>query len=219
MTTNNTLELTEMRDGTRRGILDALTAYYKGDCPSYSDAFADTPGISRDTYYRYMREQPELIAEIDEEARALAAKSRGSVQLASDSMLLQESFAIQHQAADELHQAIAHIGRIARGEPSTLTLTNSKGKEYTKVSYPSHASAVNAFTALQNVARGGVLPEAIARMVATVPQDDAPDQGQQLLPMLGARTDFTEVTATTPDGTKFTSRIDRGDIVEGEVEE
>ncbi len=223
-TDNKTTDVvaTEMRDSTREGILNALVEYYSGRSPSYTDAFAKTPRIAKDTYYKYKRAQPETIAEIDKEAQQLASAGRDEIAIATDSQMLLKSYTVQHEAADYLIGLLPVLDSIARREPYSVVIGKNKdGSDKIKVMLPYGRDAIAATGIMHDIARHGVLPEQAVRMMTVIQPAEVPEppEAEPLLPLLGIGSDFTKVTAVRPDGTEFTATVKQPDVVmEAEVE-
>lgn len=205
------VDKTEMRESTRENIKVALVRYYNGDSPSYKSAFDDTSGIARDTFYRYKREQPELIDQIDSEARAIAARGKSSIQTASDAHMMHDSLVMQHRATEVLGDVLEELARIATRQPLEMVIGKNKdGTPKTKILTPYARDAVAAAGIIQSIARDGVLPERARRVIATVITSAAEkeaDVGVGQMPTLGLSTNFRKVTAVAADGTEFMAEL------------
>ena len=91
-------------------------------------------------------------------------------------------------------------------------------KTRTVVIYPRDKLA--AIKQAQELARGGVLPEHYAANLSAAENVDDEKALDPLTALMPVRTNFSQITATAPDGTKITATVEReGEVIEGEIEE
>ena len=108
-----------------------------------------------------------------------------------------------------VRDCLPQLERIASGKPYI-----PKGADKPVRVYPRDIN--EAFRILQSIGRSGVMPEgypARANLTASRKEERKP----AVLPLLPVNANFSSVTATTPDGTRFTAKVEReGEVVEGE---
>ena len=66
-----------------------------------------------------------------------------------------------------------------------------------------------------DIARSGVQPQHY-RLPAVELEVEEKEPRKPMIPVLGIGADFTQVTATRPDGTKFTAEVKPGDVIDVE---
>lgn len=77
---------------------------------------------------------------------------------------------------------------------------------------------LESFRILQSIGWGGVLPEGYSAERASVCEKPAAIE-KPMLPLLPVNAHFSSITATTPDGTRFTARLERdGKLADGKAE-
>ncbi|MCP4539463.1 MAG: hypothetical protein GY832_20185 [Chloroflexi bacterium] len=197
----------------RAVLRQILVLYYTGQATSIQDAVAKVPEMGRTTFYRYKKDFPIEFDVISREAKAEAYQERDDKQVAFDAEQFDVSVKLQRMAFEGLIEALPGIVSIAKGEERDVT---AKGKQKTIVPYPRDQN--EAAKILQQIARGGVLPEsAVGRIGQMIGEPDEGDDKESKLPVLPISAEFTSVVAKAPDGTTVT--IERGgtDILEGEV--
>lgn len=199
-----------------RALKAALASYYKGE-RSLTEALDIEEGTSTSTYYRLKDEHPSQMEQIDRSARREALLDKAGLQLHIEGAMMTESLAAQREAAMALLQTIPHLLEIATGRSREVEVTGRDGESYTKMiaSYP--RDMVAAAKLLQEIARGGTLPELPTNFSAADEKDDrAPDPST----LLGPGPDFSRIEITTPDGRRLTATVERDDeIIEGEVKD
>jgi len=117
---------------------------------------------------------------------------------------------------------LPRLGSIARGKVQVYDLgeTDRDGSRKTRsvLAYP--RDVVAAGKLLQELARGGVLPENYRPpSLESVANRNEEGPREPMIPVLGIGTDFTRVTATAIDGTEFTAEVIPGKVIDVEVEE
>jgi hypothetical protein len=217
----NANDVPKISDSERDAFRQALVLYYTQG-PPIAAAFDRVEAGLVDRYYRRKKKYPDEIERIDREAQDAAQREMSGEQFAFESRQLIRSREIQHAAADALIEAIPALGAIARREPYEVVIGEGpNGQPKTKVLLTYARDAVQAFSILQSLARGGVLPETMARTGAASVQSAADEREPPpapMLPLLGINPNFSKVTAITPDGTEFTAEVKRGEVVEGDVQ-
>jgi hypothetical protein len=194
-----------------RGILkQVLVLYYSGQAVSIQAAVEQVDGIGRTTFYKYKGDYPAEFEAISREAKAEAYRDRDDKQVAFDAEQFDVSVRLQRMAFDYLIDSLPKIADIAKGEAREVKVD---GKKKVIVPYPRDQN--EAVKILQQLARGGVLPESAPSRVSQMLGE--PDEGdrESRLPVLLISDGFTSVVAKAADGTTVT--VERGDIIEGEV--
>jgi hypothetical protein len=148
--------------------------------------------------------------DISREAKAEAYKDRDDKQVAFDAEQFDVSVHLQRMAFVYLMESLPKIADIATGEAREVKV---HGKKKVIVPYPRDQN--EAVRILQQLARGGVLPEGAPGRVSQMLGE--PDAGgrESRLPVLPISAEFTSVVAKAADGTTVT--VEQGDIIEGEV--
>ena len=211
-TTTNTLTK-QISDDECEAFLAALTLYYSEGLP-IGDAFSQVePGLV-DRYYRRKKNYPGEIEEINREAVAVVQKEMSGEQLAMASRQMRESRSIQSSAIEATRDALATLRRIVIGEAVDV-----EGK--TLIPYP--RDQIAAAGVILSIARNGVMPERMPQKIVEMLVADKEEKAEDkppLIPLLGVNPNFSSVTATRPDGTKFTAYVEGGiEVIEGEVDE
>ena len=93
------------------------------------------------------------------------------------------------------------------------------GERKVKIVIPYPRDVAACAKLLQEVARGGVLPERPATLPTPSAQTEEPPARIPRLPVLGVDSDFRRVTATAADGTQYTAEVKPGDVIEAKAEE
>ena len=195
----------------REAILKALVSYYSG-AAHIADALNQTEGISKGTYYNRKEQYPEEIKQLHAEAKAIAMRQRFGDQIAFEARQVNASMEIQREAWDIVRGSIPVLQRIVSGKPYT-----PEGADKPVRIYPRDIN--EAFRILQSIGRSGVMPEGYAARAA-VPAGGTEDRKPAMLPLLPVNANFSSVTATTPDGTRFTAKVERdGEAVDPEAEQ
>ena len=198
----------QLPDSEREAILKALVAYYMG-AAHIADALNQTEGISKGTYYNRREQYPDEIRRLHEEAKAIARRQRSGDQIAFEARQLDASMRVQQKAWATMGEKLDVLARIASGKPYI-----PKGSDKPVRVYPRDIN--ESFRILQSIGRSGVMPEGNAAR-ATVTAGRKKERKPAVLPMLPVNANFSSVTATTPDGTRFTAKVERdGDVVDGQ---
>ena len=201
----------QLPDSEREAILKALVAYYMG-AAHIADALNQTEGISKGTYYNRKEQYPDEIKQLHAEAKAIAMRERSADQIAFEARQVTISMEIQQEAWDIVKGSLPVLERIVPGKPYIPTGSDKPIRVYPR-------DINEAFRILQSIGRSGVMPEghaARARVTAGRKEETKPT----VLPLLPVNSNFSSVTATTPDGTRFTAKVEReGEVVEGGVGE
>ena len=137
-------------------IEEALVLYYTGKKRTMIDAFSSVIGMSHGTYYSLKKEHPDEITDIIRSARVIAADERSDIEIAFSAEQLDVSIEVQRRAAEIIGESLPELQRIAMAVHSTYTDT-VREIEKTIAVYP--RDQLGAITILQQLARGGTLPE------------------------------------------------------------
>ena len=189
-------------------IVKALVLYYVG-ATHIADALNKTEGISKGTYYNRKEQHPDEIKRLHAEAKAIAMRERSGDQIAFEARQFNVSMELQQEAWDIVQGSLERLRRIATGGAIEVN-----GRDKPLVIYPRDSN--EATRILLQVARGGVLPEhyAVSSPIPAGGNDDGEKQ-PKMIPLLPVNANFSSVTATTPDGTRFTAKVERdGEVVE-----
>ena len=201
----------QLTDKEREAILKALVSYYMG-AAHIADALNRTEGISKGTYYSRKEQHPDEINRLHAEAKAIAMRQRSGDQIAFEARQVNASMEIQREAWDIVRHSVPVLERIVSGKPYI-----PEGADKPVRVYPRDIK--EAFRILQSIGRAGVMPERYAAQ-APIPAGGKEDRKPAMLPLLPVNANFSSVTATTPDGTRFTAKVERdGEVVDGKAEE
>jgi hypothetical protein len=121
---------------------------------------------------------------------------------------------LQRVTTAGLREALPELARIARGEARTV-YDRTKGCERTVVVYP--RDQIGAAAALLAIARDGVRPEHDAWEAASAMEK--PERDGPMIPLLPVGADFSLLQAETPDGRTFTAKVERTEVIGGEVDD
>ncbi len=187
-----------------------LVLYYSGRAASIQDAVAQVDGMGRTTFYKLKGDYPIEFEAISREAKAEAYKEKGDKQVAFDAEQFDVSVQLQRMAFEHLMDSLPKIADIAKGEVRKVDVD---GKTKIIVPYPRDQN--EAMKILQQIARGGVLPESAPGRVGQMLGEPDEDDKQSGLPVLPISAEFTSVVAKAADGTTVT--VERGEVIEGEV--
>ncbi len=204
----------QISDSEREAFKKALTIHYSGK-GRIVDAFAEVEAGLIDRYYRRKKKHPHETAAIEAEARADAEEKLSAEMQAFQAEQFTWSVEIQRKAVKALENALAHLGRIASGQPYQVRDEATGELKMVKV-YP--RDSIQAARFILDLARNGVLPRGfmLRSLVAEKPE---PEYRPPLAVVLGVRTDFSSVSAVTPDGRRVTvTRDQERDIIESEDE-
>ena len=201
----------QLTDKEREAILKALVSYYMG-AAHIADALNQADGISKGTYYNRKEQYPDEIKRLHEEAKAIARRQRSGDQIAFEARQLDASMRVQQKAWATMGEKLDVLARIASGKPYI-----PKGSDKPVRVYPRDIN--ESFRILQSIGRSGVMPEGHPSR-ARVPASSKKERKPAVLPLLPVNANFSSVTATTPDGTRFTAKVERdGEVVEDGAEE
>jgi hypothetical protein len=169
-----------------------------------------------DRYYRRKKAFPDEIKRIDREARTMATAEIAGDKLAADSQAIRYSAEVQRQAREWLMKALPHLASIARGEVFVVDLgeKDRDGNPVLKRVIPYPRDSIAAASVLLDIARTGVQPKHCR--VPGLEVEEVEEPRTPMIPVLGIGTDFTSITATKPDGTKFTAEVTPGDVIDVE---
>jgi len=217
----NANAVTKISDDERDAFRRALVSYYTQG-PPIADAFDQVQAGLVDRYYRRKKKFPDEIERINRQARREAAEQSAGDRQAADAEAIIFSAELQRRARQALMESLPRLGSIARGEVQVYDLgeTDRDGSPKVKRIIAYSRDIVAAARLLQELARGGVLPENY-RPPSLEPVADRDEEGprEPMIPVLGIGTDFTRVTAITPDGTEYTAEVRPGVVVDVEAEE
>ena len=200
-------------------IVTALTCYYRGE-KKLPEALKDHANMSKSAYYRIKQDHAAIVGDLDRRARVEALLAKSGKQLHLESHLQETSLSIQIDAAKGVLSAIPAVVAIALGESRFVTMTNKAGEEYEKQLPSYQRDIVAAVKLLQELGRGGTLPE-VPTIYAAGEQDGGGGVDPAML-LAPPPHDFDKVVATAPDGTKLTLERPENpspDIVDGEFSE
>ena len=160
---------------------------------------------------------PDEIKRIDQQARRRAASEIAGDKLAADTQAIRFSAEVQREAREALKEALPHLASIARGEVFVVDLgdRDKDGNPVLKRIIPYPRDVVAAVSVLRDIAREGVQPQHY-RLPSVELEVEEEEPRKPMIPVLGIGADFTRVTATRPDGTKFTAEVKPGDVIEVE---
>jgi len=212
MNTNANATTKTIPDYEREAFQAALFLYYTQG-PPITDAFNQVEAGLIDRYYRRKKRFPDEIKRIDREARRMAMSEIAGDKLAADSEAIRFSAVVQREAREALMAALPHLASIARGEVFVVDLGEKDGNPVVKRIIPYPRDVVAAATVLRDIARVGVQPERY-RTPSVEPDVEEEEPRKPMIPLLGVDADFTSITATRPDGTKFTAEVKPGDVIE-----
>ena len=142
-------------------VLQALRLFYGGQATSLTKAFAATEGVSRETYYLYLKDYPGEMASLELAVKQECLQAVSSAEQAYIAESTARSIKLQRRATDVISDLIPEWERIAKGEP---TIVKVNGKE--KTFYPYARDQLKASELILDVARDGV--RAVQQL--TVPQ-------------------------------------------------
>jgi hypothetical protein len=212
------IESSDLKPKSAFAIHDALVRYYQG-LDAKRDALDDHPGCSSSTYYRWRDSHPEIVHEIELSARREARDRVSNREAAFAAEQSEASRDIQRWAMRALQDTDVRSSLIAtaRGEIEVIERQDGDDKEI--IPYP--RDRMRAVEILQDLARGGALPEATAQYLhAEYHESSDDDEGTSLEDLgTGGNPNFREASGDTPDGRKVSRRINDDDIIEGEFEE
>ncbi len=200
-------------ESVRAVLKQILVLYYSGQATSIQAAVERVDGMGRTMFYKHKKDHPDEFEAISREAKAEAFKIKNDKQIAFDAEQLDVSVYLQRMAFAYLIESLPKIADIAKGEAREVEV---KGKKKIIVPYPRDQN--EAVKILQQLARGGVLPEsASGRIWQMLGESDEDSSNESRLPVLPISAEFTSVVAKAADGTTVTVERGGGDIIEGEV--
>lgn len=218
------------------GMERALAKYYAG-LVQKKEALDEEEDCGVSTYYAWKKAHPDLVQYIEDRARLKALKHQRGEDVAWEARQKRSSHELQEKAIEALKskELIPAMLDVALGGHRSLTMmADGKNGPYEKIyniiSYP--RDQVEAVRRLQELARGGALPEAKAetlefldrlteeRTDAEYAEEEAEDTGTKLEDIgfgMGVGTRFTKITAETADGRTITAEVkDNIDVIEGD---
>lgn len=192
-----------MDNPTKKLILDGLVVYHTTEC-TMQDAFKSIEGMSSSQYYRKKEANPDEIERLNRQALVLAQGKLNADYAAYQARSLVQSKEIQTRAAEAILEALPRLAQMAKGE--SITVPGEEGEDRVITVYP--RDSTEAMFRLQQLARGGILPEHVSGPVAEVTPP---------LPLLPAAVSprFKSLTAESVDGTRVTLTVEPPDVVDG----
>ena len=201
-------------DDERDAFRKALVIYYSGE-PRIADAFAQVePGLI-DRYYRRKKKFPDEIKAIDAEARAEARWERSRKRTTFEAGQTEQSMEMQRWAAEALKSVLPELRRIVMGKPKEVYDADGNLVK-TLIVYP--RDQLDAMRSLLNLARTGVMPEGFKDQPALAAKEQ-PGFNLPLLPLAPFDPNFTSVSATRPDGTRFTATVEKEGVIISELDD
>jgi len=211
-------------------IESALTRYFKG-LATKKEALSEEEGCSEGTYYTWRKEHPDLIQAIEDQARLKGLKAQRGEDIAFEARQKRRSHFVQEYAMEILEDVavMEAMHSIVLGE--TRLVRQGEEEKYI-TAYP--RDQIEALRRIQEIARGGTLPEPRAEALEfldRVPvenerwgrkekEEEEEKSGTTLEEIgFGASTRFTKITAETADGRKLTAEVSQEDVIEGESHE
>lgn len=238
------VEEQELDVSVAMGMERALIRYFSG-LSKKVQSFEEEDACSISTYYSWRHNYPDLVQAIEDRARLKALKAQRGEDVAWEARQKRRSHNIQEQAIEAMErpEVVGAMLEIVLGGYRTVDLEdydeegNLRAKRYNIVSYP--RDQVEALKRLQELARGGALPEAKAetlefldrlseekRLLEHQQEDEEREEPEDTSTKLedigfgmGVGTRFTKITAETADGRTITAEVKEADIVEGESHE
>ena len=209
----------------------ALVRYFSG-LANKCEALDDEDGVSQGTYYTWRQKYPDTIQRIEDAARLKALKNQRGEDIAWESEQKRKSHELQARAIGALmdEQLVPALLEVALGGNRQIVITEDgdDGPEErirNIIAYP--RDQVEAVRRLQELARGGALPEAKKDALEFLDNVTEYEEGKEetktgptLDDMItGVPAQFTRVTAETADGRKFTAQVEEAEVIEGESHE
>lgn len=173
---------------------------------------------SHQTFYRMKSAYPEIVKRIDDSARidALLEVFGDDIAFRAVQKVISRDVQMQAMLALRDQDIVSAMTTVALGSPRMVDLGNGEAKQI--IAYP--RDQVEAVRRLQELARGGVLPEEATNLLELIGEKGEEEKSVTLQQLgLGITPDFTRITAQTADGTTYTAEVKRGDVIEGEFEE
>jgi hypothetical protein len=217
MNTNANVTTKTISDDERKAFYEALVRYYTQG-PSITDAFNQVEAGLIDRYYRRKKRFPDEIKRIDREARMMAMSEIAGDKLAADSQAIRFSAEVQREAREWLVKALPHLASIALGEVQVVDLgqKDKDGNPVLKRVIPYPRDSIAAASVLLDIARTGVQPKGYRLPGVELEVEEVEEPRTPMIPVLGIGTNFTSITATKPDGTKFTAEVKPGEVIKVE---
>jgi hypothetical protein len=217
MDANANVTTKNIPDSERQAFLEALLRYYTQG-PPITAAFDQVEAGLIDRHYRRKKAFPGEIKRIDREARRMATAEIAGDKLAADSQAIRFSAVVQREAREGLMKALPHLASIARGEVFVVDLgeKDKDGNPVLKRVIPYPRDSIAAASVLLDIARTGVQPKHYRLPDVELEVEEVEEPRTPMIPVLGIGTDFTSITATKPDGTKFTAEVKPGDVIDVE---
>jgi hypothetical protein len=200
----------------------ALTRYFLGH-GTKKECFDQEEDCSDATFYTWREKHPQIVQAIEDNARLRGLKGQRGEDIAFESRQKRRSHEIQEWAIDafERNDIKAALIDLALGTSRTVMMGD---EEKHIVAYP--RDQIQALELLQELARGGTLPEAkkdaleFLDRIAETEEEEEEHDGTTLDDFVtGVPAQFTRITAETADGRKLTAEVSQADVVEGESHE
>lgn len=203
-----------------QGMERALTHYFLGH-GTKKECFEAEEDCSDATFYTWRQQYPAIVQAIEDNARLRGLKGQRGEDIAFESKQKRRSHEIQEWAMGTFERRdIRHaLISLALGEPRLVTMN---GEEQSIVAYP--RDQIQALELLQELSRGGTLPEAkkdaLEFLDRIAEQDEETEDGGTKLDdlFIGVPTNFSKITVESADGRKLTAEVSQAEVVEGEVE-
>lgn len=209
-----------VQETTIQAVMHALHEYYSGK-GSLTECLDREEECSAATYYRWSSKRPELVQELKALAKEKVAEQRSDADTAFLSKQLDISQDIQSQAFLLLQKALPALGEVALGRTREVMIGEGEDQEIKYVvTYP--RDQVEAVKRLQELARGGVLPEGWLQKLQEDFEDKGLEEGAPSLSDLmgtGVPANFKKITAERKDGSSVSVEISDADYIEGEVKD
>ena len=169
---------TELEEVQIDAVRDALVLYFMGQA-SKKDAFKQTPGVAFSTYTSWKRSIPQQITPIETEARLIAQEHTSDKALAYSAEQLDLSIYVQRRSAQIIKSHLDKLEDICAAKHQVVH-DPTKDKDVFVLVYP--RDVLGAFKQIQEMARGGVLPEQqLAPVIANQINVDTEKEPEKLL--------------------------------------
>jgi hypothetical protein len=217
------IEETDVTQAAAEGIYDALFEFFT---TGGSKTKCLDEHTSHQVYYRMRKSHPEVLQRIEDSARIDALLDTFGDDIAFRAAQKVVSRDVQMQAMLTLRDqnVIGAMADVALGKLREVDMGDGEVKQI--VAYP--RDQVEAVRRLQELARGGVLPEQAQDLLHLLSKRGAMEEEEEIAEEkavtlqqlgLGITPDFTRITAQTADGTTYTAEVKRGQVIDAEYEE
>ena len=192
------IDATSVRPQTAYRMREALIQHFLGR-GSVKQCIENTSGISESTFYRIRKDHPGLAEAIDNTARGEALYRVDGKTIAYQARQKRLSHEVQERAIEALldPRVIQAILDIALGKPRQVEVA---GETVTMIVYP--RDQLKAIALLQDLARGGVLPETHTSFTDILPaMPKKPTRGKKptTLESIGVRGSLTDSVGVMTD--------------------